>query len=105
MKSVQKDIDERTNLTSSNKFELLLFRLGTDGALGQSELFGINVFKIREIVAMPAITPIVGATAHSLGVVNLTDEDPPLAQFALGYDPVVADPRGRVFSLGLTKRF
>ena len=41
----------------------------------------------------------------SLGVVNLTDEDPPLAQFALGYDPVVADPRGRVFSLGLTKRF
>ena len=57
MKSVQKDIDERTNLTSSNKFELLLFRLGTDGALGQSELFGINVFKIREIVAMPAITP------------------------------------------------
>jgi len=71
MKSVQKDIDERTNLTSSNKFELLLFRLGTDGALGQSELFGINVFKIREIVAMPAITPIVGASPHSLGVVNL----------------------------------
>ncbi|MCV0413989.1 MAG: TonB-dependent receptor [Brevundimonas sp.] len=41
----------------------------------------------------------------SLGVVNLTDEDPPLAQFALGYDPVVADPRGRVVSVGLTKRF
>jgi len=71
MKSVQKDIDERTNLTGSNKFELLLFRLGTDNALGQSELFGINVFKIREIVAMPSITPIVGATPHSLGVVNL----------------------------------
>ena len=71
MKSVQKDIDERTNLTGSNKFELLLFRLGADSALGQSELFGINVFKIREIVAMPAITPIVGATPHSLGVVNL----------------------------------
>jgi len=71
MKSVQKEIDERTNLTGSNKFELLLFRLGTDSALGQSELFGINVFKIREIVAMPSITPIVGATPHSLGVVNL----------------------------------
>ncbi|AVO42029.1 chemotaxis protein [Simplicispira suum] len=71
MKTAQQEIDERTNLTSSNKFELLLFRLGTDSALGQSELFGINVFKIREIVAMPAITPIVGATPHSLGVVNL----------------------------------
>ncbi len=71
MHTTQKEIDERTNLTSSNKFELLLFRLGVDSALGQSELFGINVFKIREIVAMPTLTPIVGAPAHSLGVVNL----------------------------------
>lgn len=71
MKTAQQEIDERTNLTSSNKFELLLFRLGTDSALGQSELFGINVFKVREIVAMPTITPIVGGAAHSLGVVNL----------------------------------
>ncbi|MBK7718387.1 MAG: chemotaxis protein CheV [Simplicispira sp.] len=71
MKTAQQEIDERTNLTSSNKFELLLFRLGADSALGQSELFGINVFKIREIVAMPAITPIVGASPHTLGVVNL----------------------------------
>ena len=71
MSNVQHEIDERTNLTNSNKFELLLFRLGTDSGLGQSELFGINVFKIREIVAMPSITPIVGATPHSLGIVNL----------------------------------
>ena len=71
MKAVQQEIDERTNLTSSNKFELLLFRLGTDAALGKSELFGINVFKIREIVAMPSITPIAGTPAYSLGVVNL----------------------------------
>ena len=67
MKAVQQDIDERTNLTSTNKFELLLFRLGIDSALGKSELLGINVFKSREIVAMPSITPIAGTTAHSLG--------------------------------------
>ncbi|WCM86987.1 chemotaxis protein [Acidovorax sp. NCPPB 3576] len=71
MKAVQQEIDERTNLTGTNKFELLLFRLGIDNNLGKSELFGINVFKIREIVAMPSITPIAGATPHSLGVVNL----------------------------------
>ena len=71
MKAVQQEIDERTNLTGTNKFELLLFRLGQDEALGKSELFGINVFKIREIVAMPNITPIAGSTPHSLGVVNL----------------------------------
>ncbi|MFN6982355.1 MAG: TonB-dependent receptor domain-containing protein [Brevundimonas sp.] len=41
----------------------------------------------------------------ALGVVNVADKAPPLAQYAFGYDPVVADPRGRVFSLGLTKRF
>jgi len=41
----------------------------------------------------------------SVGVVNVADSDPPLAQFALGYDPIVADPRGRVFTLGLSKRF
>jgi len=41
----------------------------------------------------------------SVGVVNVADKAPPLAQFALGYDPVAADPRGRVVSIGLSKRF
>lgn len=49
MSTHQSDIDERTNLAGSNKFEMLMFRLGKDKTLGQSELFGINVFKIREI--------------------------------------------------------
>lgn len=41
----------------------------------------------------------------SVGAVNIFDKAPPLAQFFLAYDPVVADPRGRVISLGLTQRF
>ena len=41
----------------------------------------------------------------SLGVRNLADRDPPLAQFALGYDPMVADPRGRVVFVSLSRRF
>jgi two-component system chemotaxis response regulator CheV len=71
MKSVQQEVDERSNLTSNNKFELLLFRLGSDDNGDHSELFGINVFKIREIVAMPTITKVAGAPDHVLGVVNL----------------------------------
>ncbi len=71
MSTHQSDIDERTNLAGSNKFEMLMFRLGKDKTLGQSELFGINVFKIREIMAMPQITPVVGADPSSLGVLNL----------------------------------
>ena len=50
MQTIQQEIDERTNLTSSNKLELLLFRLGVDANLDRNELFGINVFKIREII-------------------------------------------------------
>lgn len=69
--SIQQEVDERSNLTSSNKFEMLLFRLGVVKAGGQSELYGINVFKIREIVAMPEITEMAGASKHMLGMVNL----------------------------------
>jgi len=71
MKSVQQEVDERSNLTGTNKFELLLFRLGGDADGNHNELFGINVFKIREIVAMPEITAVAGAPQHVLGVVNL----------------------------------
>jgi two-component system chemotaxis response regulator CheV len=71
MKSVQQEVDERSNLAGTNKFELLLFRLGADERGERSELFGINVFKIREIVAMPQITAVAGAPPQVLGVVNL----------------------------------
>lgn len=71
MDAFQKEIDERTNLTSSNKFELLLFRLGTDPHGVRSELFGINVFKIREIVPMPDITKAAGTQSPMLGMVNI----------------------------------
>ncbi|MCE7913594.1 MAG: chemotaxis signal transduction protein CheV [Nitrosomonas sp. PRO4] len=65
------EIDERTNLTASNKFELLLFRLGDARGTGHRELFGINVFKIREILVMPTITAIANAPANVLGVANI----------------------------------
>ncbi|HJU71046.1 MAG TPA: chemotaxis protein [Paucimonas sp.] len=71
MATVQQEVDERSNLSSSNKFEMLLFRLGADPHGERSELYGINVFKIREIVAMPPVTAIAGSVPHMLGVVNL----------------------------------
>ncbi|MEA5097390.1 MAG: chemotaxis protein [Burkholderiaceae bacterium] len=70
-KTVQQEVDERTNLTGTNKFEMLLFRLGGDHAGERNELFGINVFKIREIVAMPPVTAIAGSPPNMLGVVNI----------------------------------
>ncbi|RIJ23787.1 TonB-dependent receptor [Henriciella barbarensis] len=40
-----------------------------------------------------------------LSVVNVTDEDPPFAQFELNYDPYTHNPFGRTFKISLTKRF
>jgi len=71
MQTMQQEIDERTNLTSSNKLELLLFRLGQDAQLHRTELFGINVFKIREIIPMPVISAMAGSHPNMMGVVDL----------------------------------
>ena len=71
MSTVQKEVDERTNLTASNKFELLLFRLGTAPQSAQRELFGINVFKVREIMVMPTVTAVASSSPHMMGVTNI----------------------------------
>lgn len=72
MDAFQKEVDERTNLTSNNKFEMLLFRLGNAaGDDGPGELFGINVFKVREIVPMMPITTVAGTASPMLGMVNV----------------------------------
>jgi two-component system chemotaxis response regulator CheV len=74
MDNFQKEIDERTNLTSSNRFELLLFRLGSSPDEEQSELFGINVFKLREIVPMPTLTKAEGMSSPMMGMTNIRGE-------------------------------
>ncbi len=74
MDNFQKEIDERTNLTSSNRFELLLFRLGTSPEDEQSELFGINVFKLREIVPMSTLTKAAGMSSPMMGMANIRGE-------------------------------
>jgi two-component system chemotaxis response regulator CheV len=49
-------IDARTRLAGTNKLEILLFSLGTDLRTGRHETFGINVFKVREVMHAPEIT-------------------------------------------------
>ncbi|AGX87938.1 chemotaxis protein [Candidatus Symbiobacter mobilis] len=69
--STMRDIDERTNLTSKSMFELLLFRLGEAPGTNRRELFGINVFKVREILVMPEITSMVNSPPSVMGVANI----------------------------------
>jgi len=82
MATVQQEIDERTNLTSSNKFELLLFRLGEAPHSTNRELFGINVFKVREIMVMPTITAVAGSSKHLLGMTNIRGQVIPVIDLA-----------------------
>jgi two-component system chemotaxis response regulator CheV len=71
-KSTMRDIDERTSLASNSMFELLLFRLGeAANAPEKRELFGINVFKVREILVMPEITAMVNTPPAVMGVANI----------------------------------
>ncbi len=56
MSELLKRIDARTKLAGSNKLEMLLFSLGKDQRSGREETFGINVFKVREVMRVPEIT-------------------------------------------------
>lgn len=44
-------------------------------------------------------------TKLSIGVINVADEDPPIAQINLGFDPIVHDPRGRVLYMSINQSF
>jgi two-component system, chemotaxis family, chemotaxis protein CheV len=69
--SSMREIDERTNLAGNSMFELLLFRLGAAPGTERHELFGINVFKVREILVMPEITSMVNSPSTVMGVANI----------------------------------
>ena len=71
MREALQEVEERAKLAGTNKFELLLFRLGEDQNSTTREIFGINVFKVREALIMPTITPMPGSPKHVLGVANI----------------------------------
>jgi two-component system chemotaxis response regulator CheV len=71
MSELLKNIDERTRLAGTNKLEILLFSLGVNARTGRRETFGINVFKVREVMNAPLITAAPEMPASVTGMVNL----------------------------------
>ncbi|THF66501.1 chemotaxis protein CheV [Pseudothauera nasutitermitis] len=71
MSELLKNIDARTKLAGTNKLEILLFTLGTDQRTGRRETFGINVFKVREVMRTPAITAAPEMPSSVEGMVSL----------------------------------
>ena len=71
MSELLKSIDARTKLAGTNKLEILLFSLGTNSLTGRRETFGINVFKVREVMRTPPITSAPEMPASVEGMVSL----------------------------------
>ncbi len=74
---VMSSVDSRTQLAGHNRLELLVFGLGDD------QRFGINVFKVREVIRCPKLTEVPKATSavrgiadvrgHTMTIIDLSD--------------------------------
>lgn len=71
MSELLKGVDARSKLAGTNKLEILMFSLGADSKTGRSETFGINVFKVREVMLIPPITKAPGMPHAVDGMVSL----------------------------------
>jgi two-component system, chemotaxis family, chemotaxis protein CheV len=65
-------IDQRTKLAGQNRMELLLFRLQG------RQTFGINVFKVKEVVQCPKLTELPGSHPQIRGVASLRGANIPV---------------------------
>jgi two-component system chemotaxis response regulator CheV len=65
MSGVMASVDQRTQLAGTNRLELLMFRLG-----GQ-QLYGINVFKVREVLQCPGLTIVPQSHPVVRGISNI----------------------------------
>lgn len=65
MSEVLASVDSRTKLAGHNRLELLLFGLGT------KQRYGINVFKVREVIRCPSLSPVPEANAAIKGIADI----------------------------------
>lgn len=72
MSTLIKEVDARTRLAGANRMELLLFSLGGE------EVFGINVFKVREVMKLPPLTKVPETDGRIEGMANLRGKTVPV---------------------------
>ncbi|MEQ8494922.1 MAG: chemotaxis protein [Gammaproteobacteria bacterium] len=86
MGSVMEGVDRLTRIAGQNRLELLLFRL--DGG----QRFGINVFKVREVLKCPQVRRVPQANPHVCGVMHTRGQTVTIIDLAsvLGLPPLAA---------------
>ncbi|MDX1795850.1 MAG: chemotaxis protein [Hydrogenovibrio sp.] len=80
MSSFLKGVDQRTSLAGMNRMELLLFKIQGE------QLFGINVFKVREVIRTPFISPVPKADSRVVGVSDIRGQTMPMIDLAKALD-------------------
>ncbi|MDR0279716.1 MAG: chemotaxis protein CheV [Paucimonas sp.] len=77
MAGVMDSVNQRTQLVGQNRLELLLFRLRGE------QLYGINVFKVREVLQCPSLTLLPKASRVVRGVANIRGATIPILDLAM----------------------
>lgn len=77
MAGVLDSVDSRTQLAGHNRLELLLFRL--EG----KQRYGINVFKVQEVIRCPKLTHMPKANRKVVGVAHLRNRTIPVMDLGL----------------------
>ena len=89
MAGVMDSVNQRTQLVGQNRLELLLFRLNGE------QLYGINVFKVREVLQCPALTLLPKAHPVVRGVANIRGATIPILDLSMatGLRPLQEETR------------
>jgi len=84
MADVLYEVDRRTQIVGENRLELLLFRLRDD------QIYGINVFKVQEVIRCPKLTHLPNSKDIVRGIANMRGKTIPVIDLsmALGNDPI-----------------
>jgi two-component system, chemotaxis family, chemotaxis protein CheV len=85
-------VDQRTRLAGANRLEILLFSLGMDAQTGHEEVFGLNVFKIREVMHIPQLTYAPDMPPGVKGMISLRGHMIPVIDLAHYCDIKVNEP-------------
>ena len=86
MAKVLDNVNSRTQLVGRNRLELLLFKLG------KRQRFGINVFKVREVIKCPTLTRAPQAHPVIRGIANMRGQTITVMDLALAVGkPAIED--------------
>src|SRR5690606_22655891 len=92
MSNILENVDQRTQLAGRNRMELLLFRLNG------RQRFGINVFKVREVINAPRLSRLPKANAIVRGIAHIRGKTIPIIDLSLATvgRPLVVNEGGSV---------